>query len=58
MGALVQAGLSRDVARGFAEMSEAFNEGRITLTPRTPANTTATRFEAFAPAFAAALAHA
>jgi uncharacterized protein YbjT (DUF2867 family) len=52
--ALVQAGLSADVAAGYAEMSEAFNTGRIKPAPRTPANTTPTSVEAFAEEFARA----
>jgi uncharacterized protein YbjT (DUF2867 family) len=56
--ALVQAGLSKDVARLYAEMSAAFNEGRIALTPRTPANTTPTSFETFAGELAQAYAQA
>jgi uncharacterized protein YbjT (DUF2867 family) len=52
--ALVQAGLSADVAAGYAEMSEAFNTGRIKLAPRTPASTTPTSVEAFADEFARA----
>ncbi len=46
--ALVQAGFSHDVARLFAEMSRAFNEGRMKPhETRGPANTTPTRFETF-----------
>ena len=56
-GALVQAGLSADVARLYAEMARAFNEGRIRpVGGRTPASTTSTTLEAFAPHLAAAYA--
>jgi uncharacterized protein YbjT (DUF2867 family) len=47
-GALVRMGLSESMAGLYAEMSRAFNEGRIRATePRGPRNTTATRFETF-----------
>jgi uncharacterized protein YbjT (DUF2867 family) len=47
--ALVQMGLSASMAGLFAEMSRAFNDGRIRPTqPRGPNNTTPTRFETFA----------
>jgi len=44
--ALVQAGLSETFAGQYAEMTRAFNEGRV-KPRRTPANTTRTRFEDF-----------
>jgi uncharacterized protein YbjT (DUF2867 family) len=54
-GALVQAGLSPDLAGQYAEMSRALNEGRIRPTQgRTPRTTGTTTFEEFAPALAAA----
>lgn len=47
--ALVQAGLSESVAGLYVEMTRAFNEGRVkSVTGRTPASTTKTRFEDFA----------
>jgi len=47
--ALMQMGFSQNVAELFVEMSRAFNEGKIkSLAGRSPANTTPTRFEAFA----------
>ena len=47
--AFVQMGFSQNVAELFVEMSRAFNEGKIkSLEGRSPANTTPTRFEAFA----------
>ncbi len=53
--ALVQAGISKDVARLFAEMSRAFNEDRIRPAGgRTPASTTPTTFESFAETLAQA----
>ncbi len=46
---LVQMGLSKDVARLFAEMARAFNEGRVRpVGGRTPASSTPTTFESFA----------
>lgn len=54
-GALAQAGLSKDLAGLYAEMSRAINEGRIRSTQgRTPKTTGPTPFEALAPALAAA----
>jgi uncharacterized protein YbjT (DUF2867 family) len=48
-GALVQMGLSPSLANLYAEMSRAFNEGRVkSLEGRRPTNTTPTRFEDFA----------
>ena len=53
--AMVNKGLSRDVAKRICEMYQALNDGRITSgLVRTPRNTTATRFEEFASVFAAA----
>jgi uncharacterized protein YbjT (DUF2867 family) len=47
--ALVQAGLSRDVAGQYTEMARALNEGRVkSIEGRRPENTTPTRFEDFA----------
>jgi nucleoside-diphosphate-sugar epimerase len=46
--ALVQAGLSADMAGQYAEMSKAINEKLIGLPARTAANTTPTTFETFA----------
>lgn len=47
--ALVGMGLSESMAGLYAEMSRAFNEGRVRPTePRGPGNTTPTRFETFA----------
>jgi uncharacterized protein YbjT (DUF2867 family) len=47
--AIVQAGISPDVARLFVEMYQAMNEGRVrSLEGRGPQNTTPTTFEAFA----------
>ncbi len=54
-GALVQMGASKDAARLVAEMSRAFNEGRIRpVGGRTPASTTPTTFESFAETLAQA----
>jgi uncharacterized protein YbjT (DUF2867 family) len=48
-GALVQSGLSENVASLYAEMSRALNEGKVkSLEGRRPENTTPTRFEDFA----------
>lgn len=56
-GALVQAGLSKDLAAQYAEMSRGLNEGKIRTTQgRSPQTTGPTTFEAFAPALAAAYA--
>jgi uncharacterized protein YbjT (DUF2867 family) len=56
-GALVQAGLSADVAGLYAEMSRAFNDGIVKVVGgRTPASTTPTTFEAFSKELAAAYA--
>jgi uncharacterized protein YbjT (DUF2867 family) len=53
--ALIQMGISANVAGLYAEMSRAVNERRIrSLEGRTPANTTPTRFEDFAAGLAAA----
>jgi uncharacterized protein YbjT (DUF2867 family) len=58
-GALVQAGLTPDLAGLYVEMSRAFNEGKITVPGgRTAASTTPTTFEAFAKELAAAYAAA
>ncbi|MEI6224266.1 MAG: NAD(P)H-binding protein [Deltaproteobacteria bacterium] len=58
-GALVQAGLSEDVAQLYAEMSRAFNDGIVKVVGgRTPASTTPTTFESFAKELAAAYASA
>jgi uncharacterized protein YbjT (DUF2867 family) len=55
--ALEKAGLTRDLAGLYVEMSRAFNEGKVTVPGgRTPANTTPTTFEAFAKELAAAYA--
>jgi uncharacterized protein YbjT (DUF2867 family) len=52
--AMINAGISRDVARLYAEMYKAFNEGRITSgLVRSDRNTTETPFEKFAKQFAA-----
>jgi uncharacterized protein YbjT (DUF2867 family) len=52
--AMVNTGVSRDVARLTCQMYQAFNDGRITSgLVRTSRNTTATRFEEFADVFAA-----
>jgi hypothetical protein len=54
-GALVQAGLSQDMAGLYVEMAKAFNEGRAkSLEGRRPQNTTPTRFEDFADELASA----
>jgi hypothetical protein len=48
-------GLSKDIARLFAEMSRAFNEGRIRpVGGRTAASSTPTTFESFADTLAEA----
>jgi uncharacterized protein YbjT (DUF2867 family) len=53
--ALAQAGLSRDLARLYAEMARGLNERRIRpVAPRSAASTTPTTFESFAPELAAA----
>ena len=58
-GALEQAGLSKDLARLYVEMSRAFNDGIVKpVGGRTPASTTPTTFEAFAGELAAAYAAA
>lgn len=49
---MVQAGISKSVAEGFAEMSRAFNEGKIPQPKRDATNTTPTKLEDFAPIFA------
>jgi uncharacterized protein YbjT (DUF2867 family) len=46
--ALVQAGLSPDMAGQYAEMSRAINEKLLGLPARNPSNTTPTTFESFA----------
>jgi hypothetical protein len=47
--ALVQMGLSQNVADLYVEMTRAFNEGRVkSREGRRPENTTPTRFEDFA----------
>lgn len=46
--ALEQAGISKDVAHSFVEMSRAFNEGVIKPAKRTPVSTTPTTLESFA----------
>lgn len=57
---LVQAGLPEEMAALYMEMSEGFNDGRVTTTqPRSPASTTPTSIErwaaeVFAPAWRAA----
>lgn len=49
------AGLSASYARGYVDMTRAFNEGRMASgTGRTPENTTPTRFEEFADTLAVA----
>lgn len=53
-GALTQAGLSPDMARLFAEMTKAFNEGVVAPPARTAANSTPTTFESFVGALAGA----
>jgi uncharacterized protein YbjT (DUF2867 family) len=56
-GALVQAGLSADMAGLYAEMSRAFNDGIVKVVGgRTPASTTPTTFESFSKQLAAAYA--
>jgi uncharacterized protein YbjT (DUF2867 family) len=58
-GALVQAGLSADMAGLYAEMSRAFNDGIVKVVGgRTPASTTPTTFESFSKELAAAYASA
>lgn len=53
--ALVEAGASESFARLYAEMTRAFNEGRVAArVARTPDTTTPTRFEDFATDFAQA----
>ena len=53
--ALVQMGISQNVASLYAEMTRAFNEGRIrSREGRRPENTTPTRFEEFADGLAQA----
>ncbi len=53
--ALEQAGLSKDLARLYGEMSRAFNDGIVKpVGGRTPASTTPTTFETFAGELAAA----
>jgi len=55
--ALEQAGLSKDLARLYVEMSRGFNDGIVKpVGGRTPASTTPTTFEAFAGELAAAYA--
>ncbi len=49
---MVGAGLSPSVAASMVEMVKGFNEGIMGKSTRTPANTTGTSFEAFAPVFA------
>jgi uncharacterized protein YbjT (DUF2867 family) len=57
--ALEQAGLSKDLARLYVEMSRGFNDGIVKpVGGRTPASTTPTTFEAFASELAAAYAAA
>jgi len=54
-GALTQVGLSADVARLYAEMAQAFNEGTIkSLAGRSAATTTPTTFESFSEILAGA----
>lgn len=45
---MVQAGISPDVAKSYAEMGKAINEGLIPPVKRTPQNTTRTTMEEFA----------
>lgn len=52
--ALTQAGLSADMARLYAEMSQAINDGKLGLPERTKQTATPTTFEAFAPEIAKA----
>jgi uncharacterized protein YbjT (DUF2867 family) len=55
VGALVQAGLSENVASLYVEMSRAFNEGRVqSVEGRNASNTTATRLEDLAAELAGA----
>ncbi len=57
--ALTQGGLSADLARLYAEMSRAFNDGLVKVEGgRTPASTTPSTFESFAGELAAAYAAA
>ena len=57
--ALVQAGLTPDLARLYAEMARAFNDGIVKVVGgRTAASTTPTTFESFAKELAAAYAAA
>ena len=54
-GALEQAGLSKDLARLYVEMSRAFNDGIVKVVGgRTPESTTPTPFEFFVGELAAA----
>jgi len=54
-GALVQAGLTPDMAGLYAEMARAFNDGIVKVVGgRSPASTTPTTFESFAKELAAA----
>src|SRR5690349_4552108 len=54
--AMVQGGISANIADSFEEMCEAFNDGRISRTvTRDAESTTPTTLEEFAPHFAAAL---
>jgi uncharacterized protein YbjT (DUF2867 family) len=54
-GALEQAGLSKDLARLYVEMSRAFNDGIVKVVGgRTPESTTPTPFESFVGELAAA----
>ncbi len=54
-GALQEAGYSPSVAACYAELGEAISSGRVRAQEaRSPANTTATRFEDFAQAWAKA----
>lgn len=53
--AMVQAGVTPDMAGLYVEMYQALNEGRMTtLEPRSPANSTPTSLEEFAKTFAVA----
>jgi uncharacterized protein YbjT (DUF2867 family) len=51
---MVGAGLSKSIAENFAEMNQAFNEGRVGKVERNAANTTPTSIEDFAKEFARA----
>jgi uncharacterized protein YbjT (DUF2867 family) len=49
---MVGMGISQSMAASYIEMSQGFNEGKVAIPVRTPANTTPTTFEEFAVTFA------